>query len=54
MYAGRRVCGLKLNELAKAAGMDNYKAVAAAIARYEKRLTRDKAQRAMLKRLFEM
>jgi REP element-mobilizing transposase RayT len=44
LYLGQRVCGLKLSEVGQAAGMDNYKAVAAAIRRYEERLKTDKAE----------
>jgi chromosomal replication initiation ATPase DnaA len=40
LYLGRRVCGLKLGELAQAAGMREYGAVAVAIRRCEQRLLR--------------
>lgn len=48
LYVGRRACGLTLNELAAVAGMGGYKAVSAAIRRYEERLKRRKATREML------
>ena len=50
LYLGRRVCGLRLSELGEKAGMDNYKAVAAAIARYERRLKTNKAEQRLVSR----
>jgi putative transposase len=49
LYVGRRVCGLKLKELAEAAGLSDYKAVSIAIRRYEERLRQSKGTRALLK-----
>ncbi len=49
LYVGRRACGLKLKELADAAGMNDYKAVSIAIRRYEERLKQSKATRDLLK-----
>jgi len=54
LYSGRRLCGLKLIELAEKASMDNYKAVTAAVARYEKRLKMDKAQQRLVKRVCQL
>jgi putative transposase len=44
LYLGRRVCGLKLLELAKEAGMSNYGVVATNARRYELRLGRDRTE----------
>ena len=38
MYLGRRVCGLKLHEMACAVGVKEYAAVGMAVARYGKRV----------------
>ena len=51
LYVGRRVCGLKLRELAVAAGMNDYSAVSIAIRRFEKQLRRHKSQREQLKQV---
>ncbi len=51
LYLGRWECGLRLNELAQAAGMDGYKAVAAAIRRYGSRLKADKAEQRLLRQV---
>lgn len=51
LYLGRRECGLTLNQLAQAAGMEGYKAVASAIKRYEDRLRTSRAERALLARI---
>ena len=54
LYVGRRACGLKLGELARAAGMRDYGAVSVAIRRYERRLERSKSGREMLQRVCQM
>ena len=54
LYVGQRACGLKLGELAAAAGMTEYSAVSIAIRRFEKRLKRSKADRELLNRLCQM
>jgi hypothetical protein len=51
LYLGRRECGLTLNELAQAVGLEGYKAVASAIQRYEGRMRGNKAERALFKRV---
>jgi REP element-mobilizing transposase RayT len=50
LYLGRRECGRTLNELAKAVGLEGYKAAASAIQRYEKRWRSNKTERALLER----
>ena len=40
LYLGRRVCGLKLKELAELARLSDYSAVALAVKRYEEHLRR--------------
>lgn len=54
LYLGRRVCGLKLKELAGVAGMTDYSAVALAIKRFEERLQRSKAEQEQLKRVCQL
>jgi hypothetical protein len=54
LYLGRRVCGLKLGELAQAAGMREYGAVAVAIRRYEQRLPRQPVERKQMQRVCQM
>jgi hypothetical protein len=51
LYLGRRACGMKLRELAVAAGLKDYATVAAAIARLERSKRPD--LRAQLKHLSE-
>jgi putative transposase len=43
LYLGRKVCGLKLAELAQTAGMKEYATVAMAVKRFESSLKKDKA-----------
>jgi len=45
---------LKLGELAAAAGMSDYKAVSAALRRYERRLPRSTSGRELLKQICQM
>jgi hypothetical protein len=54
LHLGRGACGLKLGELAVAAGMKEYSAVSIALKRYGDRVQRSKSTRAMLKRACEM
>lgn len=54
LYVGRRGCGMKLGELASAAGMSDYSAVWIAIRRYEIRLGRSKSRRAQLKQVCQL
>jgi REP-associated tyrosine transposase len=54
LYVGQRVCGLKLGELAAAAGMTEYRAGSIAIRRFEKRLKRSSVDRELLKSLCQM
>jgi len=42
MYLGRRACGLKLHELARAVGVKDYAAVGMAVTRYGKRVGEDR------------
>ena len=42
MYLGRRACGLKLHELARAVGVKEYAAVGMAVRRYGKRVGEDR------------
>src|SRR5262245_46533958 len=49
LYLGRRVCGLKLRELAEAIGLPNYAVVATNSKRYEKWLQGDRAEQARMK-----
>jgi hypothetical protein len=54
LYLGRKYCGLKLDELAQAAGLREYASVAMAVKRYEARLRRDQTERARLKEVSEL
>ena len=54
LYLGRRLCGLKLRELARAADMANYGVVATNVRRYERRLERSRAEKARLKQVLEL
>ena len=54
LYVGQRVCGLKLQELAAAAGMSDYRAVSMAIRRFEKRLRRGNVEQAQLKQVGQL
>jgi len=42
LYLGRKVCGLKLNELAAMAGVKEYVTVAMAVKRFETRLNKQR------------
>ena len=54
LYLGRRVCGMKLQELASAAGMRDYSAVAIAVSRFEKRLQRSKVEQEQVNRVCQL
>jgi hypothetical protein len=54
LYVGQRACGLKLRELAAAAGMTEYSAASIAIRRFERRLKRSNTDRELLKQLCQM
>ena len=41
LYLGRKDCGLKLRELAQAAGGIDYVSVSSAVRRFERRLSRE-------------
>ena len=49
LYLGRRLCGLKLKELAAAVGLPNYRVVATNTKRYEQRLQSDRTEQAQMK-----
>jgi len=51
LYLGRRVCGLKLAELAKAVGLRNYAVVATNAKRYERTLEKDRTEQARMKQV---
>jgi hypothetical protein len=44
LYAGQRLCGMKLQELAAATGMKDYGAVSPAIRRFERLLRQGKVE----------
>jgi putative transposase len=54
LYLGRRLCGMKLAELAEAVGLGNYGVVATNAKRYELRLARDRAEKARMKQVLEL
>jgi len=54
LYLGRRVCGLKLRELAAVAGMNDYGAVSIAIRRFERQLQQSRSSREQLKRVCQL
>ena len=54
LYLGRRLCGMKLRELAKAVELRNYGVVAANARRYERRLERDRAEKARMKQVVKL
>jgi hypothetical protein len=51
LYLGRRLCGMKLAELAGAVELRNYGVVATNARRYERRLTQDRAEKARMKQV---
>jgi hypothetical protein len=54
LYLGRRRCGLKLQELAGAAGMTDYRTVSIAIRRFEKRLRRSKVDQEQFEQVCQL
>ena len=54
LYLGQRLCGLKLLELAREAGMNNYGVVATNVRRYELRLERDRAERSRVTQILKL
>jgi len=50
-HLGRRVCGLKLAELAKAVRLRNYAVVATNANRYERALEKDRTEQARMKQV---
>jgi len=51
LYLGRRVCGMKLAELAAAVGLRNYPIVARCVKRYEQWLQTNATEQASMKRI---
>src|SRR5439155_5933056 len=51
LYLGRRMCGSKLDELARVVGLKEYSSVAMAVRRYERQLSRDANQREELRKV---
>jgi hypothetical protein len=54
LFLGRRLCGLKLAELARLVDLRNYGVVAANAKRYERRLARDRTEKARMKQVLEL
>jgi len=54
LYLGRRLCGLKLRELAEAVGLRNYAVVATNTKRYEQRLPSDSQEQARVKKVSQL
>ncbi len=54
LYLGRRLCGLKLAELARRVELRNYGVVATNVKRYERRLARDRTEKGRLKRVLAL
>ena len=54
LHLGRKLCGLKLSELARAAGLKDYAAVGMAVGRYGKRLQHDAVEQKQLRELSQM
>ena len=54
LYLGRRVCGMKLAELAEAVGLRNYAVVATNARRYEQWLQRDRTEQARMKEVTQL
>jgi REP element-mobilizing transposase RayT len=54
LYAGQRVCGMKLGELAAVVGMRDYKVASVAIRRFEGRLSKSKSSRELLRRVCQL
>jgi hypothetical protein len=54
LYLGRRVCGMKLGELAKAVGLGNDAVVATNVKRYERRLQSQRREQNLMKQVSQM
>ncbi|MBM3834025.1 MAG: hypothetical protein FJ403_12295 [Verrucomicrobia bacterium] len=54
LYLGRRLCGMKLAELAQAVGLRNYGVVATNVKPYERRLEQERAEQARMKQVLEL
>jgi len=54
LYLGRRLCGLKLVQLAREAEMNNYGVVATNVRRYELRLEEDRAEQGRVARILKL
>ena len=54
LYLGRRVCGMRLAELAEAVGLRNYAVVATNARRYEQCLQRDRTEQARMKEVTQL
>ena len=54
LYLGRRLCGLKLAELAREAELRNYGVVATNSRRYEERLERDRAEKRQMAKVLRL
>lgn len=54
LYLGRRLCGLKLAELARLVDLRNYGVVATNAKRYERRLERDRPEKAQMKQVLKL
>jgi hypothetical protein len=54
LYLGRRRCGLKLQELAGAAGMTDYRTVSIAIRRFQKRLRRSQVEQKQFEQVCQL
>lgn len=54
LYLGRRLCGMKLAELAETVNLRNYGVVATNAKRYELRLERDRREKARMKQVLKL
>ena len=54
LYLGRTVGGLKLDELARASGLNEYAAVGMAVTRYRKRLQHDRSEQKQIRQISKM
>jgi putative transposase len=54
LYLGRKVCGMKLTELAEKVEVKNYAAVSTSVRRYERGLMNDKVEAKRAKRVLQM
>ena len=54
LYLGRRVCGLKLDDLACSVGLKEYASVAMAVKRYAAFLAQNRGERERVERVTEL